>query len=541
MLRTVNLPVDLQPALYRDYLAAQQKAVSLCGGHFGDYNALRERARRVVSAWPGERARLIPLLLDYNRSIGCPPATEANIKKLADPQAVVVIAGQQAGLCTGPLYTIYKALTALKLAGRLERELAQPVVPVFWIASEDHDFAEANHFWLMDRENRLQKVNLDLPHQGEPVGMLPLPAGAAEAVLADLDCRTMPSEFKAGVLAQMRGAAALASSPAEWFARIMAGLFAETGLVFFDPLLTESRRQLAPFFCRVMEHNKEAVAALRQREKELTAAGYHLQVKREDEASLLMYMGDRRSAFLGQGDTLSTRDGTVRYGRGEILREITEKPWLFSPNVLLRPLAQDFLFPTLANITGAGELSYFAQMLPLYDLFGFTVPLLWPRPGLTIVEPRLGRHLARYGVPEEAIFAGLDAHLERVIRERTAVDIDGLFAGLQGKIKEEYTALRAELARLDSGLAILAEKNLRRVLAETGYLEQRARQLARHKNETVVKHFAGLERLLLPGGRLQERSLNLFAFLIKYGPDFWRQLWSVFPTEPGHYLFDLES
>jgi bacillithiol biosynthesis cysteine-adding enzyme BshC len=537
MLKTVVLPKDLQPALYRDYLAAREVALSLFGGHFADSAARRERAGRVASSYRGDRGRLVAMLLDYNRRMGCTALVEAQIAKLADRESVAVIAGQQAGLCTGPLYTVYKALTAVKLAGRLEEELARPVVPVFWIAGEDHDFAEANHFWLTDKENRLQKVSLDLPHQGEPVGMLNLDAKAVNAALADLDQATMATEFKEDIMAMLRETAAPSASPAEWFARVMAGLFGETGLVLFDPLLPESRLMLSPFFRLVVERNREAAAALLAREAEITAAGYHLQVEREEEGSLLMFMGERRTALLRQGDSFGTRDGATVFVGEQILDTIREKPRLFSPNVLLRPPAQDFLFPTLAYIPGAGELSYFAQLLPLYGVFGLTPPLLWPRAGLTIVEPRLGRHLERYGIPGEDIFSSLDRRLERAVRERTAVDIEGLFASLQGKIKEEYAFLAGELARLDSGLAGLTAKNLQRVLKETGYLEQRARQAARRKNDAVVGHFAGLERSLLPHGRLQERTLNLFPFLIKYGPDFRQKLWSEFPDQPGHYLF----
>ncbi len=537
MLETVALPDDLQPALYRDYLAARDGALSLFGCHFAHSEVWRERADRVASSFRGDRGRLVAMLLDYNRRLGCTALVEDRIAKLADREAVAVIAGQQAGLCTGPLYTVYKALTAVKLAGKLEAELARPVVPVFWIAGEDHDFAEANHFWLVDKENRLQKISLELPHQGEPVGMLSLAAKAVNTVLAKLDQWTMATEFKNNILAMLRETAAPSASPAEWFARIMAGLFGETGLVLFDPLLPESRLMLSPFFEMVVERNKETAAALLAREGDITAAGYHLQVEREEEASLLMFMGERRTALLRQDGCFGTRDGSTVLEREQILKAIREQPWLFSPNVLLRPPAQDFLFPTLAYIPGPGELSYFAQLLPLYGVFGLTPPLLWPRAGLTIVEPRLGRHLERYGIPGRDIFRGLEGHLERAVREKTAVDIDGLFTSLKGKIKEEYAFLAAELTRLDSGLAGLADKNLLRVLAETDYLEQRARQAARRKNDAVVSHFSALEQSLLPHGRLQERSLNLFPFLIKYGPDFWQKLLSEFPEAPGHYLF----
>jgi bacillithiol synthase len=481
------------------------------------------------------------MLLAYNRKMGCSSKTEEQIKKLADPRSVAVLTGQQAGLCTGPLYTVYKAISAVKLSQKLELQWGRPVVPIFWIASEDHDFSEANHFSLLDRENRLQRIRLEVEHKGEPVGMLTLDKGAAARVVEELAGHVQISEFSEAALDFLRDTAEASATPAQWFARIFSILFADRGLVLFDPLLPESRRMLIPFYLKAVERVAEAGETLREREQALLAAGYPLQVEREEEASLLMYISGKRSALYRRGSDFATRDGAAVFSKESLCRLIEEEPEKISPNVLLRPLAQDSLFPTIVYIPGAGEFSYFAQLLPLYRIFGLTPPVLQPRGGLTVIEPRLKRYLERYGLPEQDILGGLDGYLKKTLTAKAGVDLDAVFGRLRGKIEEEYRLLRQELSRLDGQLPGLTDKNMQRVWTEIEYLRQKAEQQAKKKNETVVRHFDNLEQALLPLGRLQERVLNIFPFMIKYGPDFGQKIYREFPAEPGHHLFYYEQ
>ncbi|MCL5981119.1 MAG: bacillithiol biosynthesis cysteine-adding enzyme BshC [Firmicutes bacterium] len=537
MLKSNPLPEEYTPALYSDYLAALPQARSFLGVHFSEPGIFAETADKVIAAYRGERRRLSAMLLDYNRALGCSEETQSQAERLSDPRAVAVLAGQQAGLCGGPLYTVYKALAAVKLARRLETELSRPVVPVFWVASEDHDFSEANHFWMLDREDRLRRVDLALPHRGEPVGKLVLPREVMEQVVTSLGELAWESEFSGDVLALLSETGALSATPADWFARLLARLFAAEGLVFFDPLLPQAREMLSPFFSETLAQQDEIRGALLTREAALQASGYPIQVEREEGASLLMWMGERRSALYFRKGNFATRDAAVSFSAAELQELAAASPESLSPNVLLRPLAQDRLFPTVAYIPGPGELAYFAQLLPLYAIFGQQPPVLMPRPGLTVVEPRLSRYIKRYGITENSLLSDVEGYLQQALSRQSGVDLDALFVRLRRQLQQEYADLGGALGHLDSSLVGLAEKNLQHVYAEIAYLQKAALEKERQKGETVVRHFASLKQSLLPRGLLQERVLSFFPFQCKYGPAFWHRLKEEFPEAPGHYLF----
>ncbi|MBT9172407.1 MAG: putative cysteine ligase BshC [Syntrophomonadaceae bacterium] len=538
MLKPYALPPETLSALYRDYLTGLPRAVDFLGRHYADVRAFGETADRVTAAYQGERRGVADMLLAYNREMGSSAKTLENAEKLADPRALAVLAGQQAGLCGGPLYTVYKAIAAVKLADSLEKKLGCPVVPVFWVASEDHDFSEANHLWLMDKENRLQRVNLDLEHRGEPVGRLLFDESAVSQVVGKVAELLQESEFSGEVLEMLNETGKASFTPADWFARLFARLFADEGLVLFDPLLPQAREMLAPFFAEVAARQTEIKDTLQAAEANIRAAGYPLQVEREENASLLMWMGEQRSALYFRNGRFATRDGAVSFSTTALRESALTTPEKLSPNVLLRPLAQDRLFPTAAYLLGPGELGYFAQMLPLYSLFGIPRPVLVPRPGLTIVEPRLARYIRRYEIAEDNLLDGrLDSAMQKTVSRQNGIDVDALFSRLRRQMQEEYEGLQKELARLDKELVGLAEKNLQHVYAETAYLQKAAREKSRQKNEVIIRHFNALKQSLLPRELLQERVLNVIPFLCKYGPSFWQELKAEFPVMPGHYLY----
>jgi bacillithiol biosynthesis cysteine-adding enzyme BshC len=537
MLIPYSLPDEAVSSLGRDYMHSRQAVMQFYRRHYSDNQVFSTTADEVTLSYRGDRALLVQTLLEYNRKLGCSAATVEQINRLADPGALAVLVGQQAGLCGGPLYTVYKAIAAVKLARRLERELSRPVVPVFWVASEDHDFQEVNHMWVLDRANQLQRIELELEHRGEPLGMLPLTDAGPAAVIDRFASLNPESEFSGDILGLLNQTRLLSATPAEWFARIFTTLFADEGLALFDPLLPSIRQMLVPFFREAISRREECRVVLRKRDDALRKAGYPLQVTREPEASLLMLNDGTRRALQWQGDRFATRDGLQSYSADELSELADRSPLLLSPNVLLRPLMQDRLFPTLAFIAGPGELAYFAQLLPLYTVFGMEPPVLVPRPGLTVVEPRFAGYIQRYEIPEEGLLFDLDRNLERVIRQRTGVDMEEVFGRLCRQVRDEYACVKQELSRISHPLGELCEKNLARVCNEITYLRDKAELEAREKNEIVARHFKNMELSFRPLGKLQERVLTYFPFEIKYGPHFWWSLLAEFPDSPGHYLF----
>ncbi len=537
MLTPYSLPENDYSALYRDFLSSMPQSIRFLGRHYSDTDAFKEKAEEVCAAFTGDRQRLFALLSTYNRELDCSAQTMAQIEKLKDFQAVTVLTGQQAGLLGGPLFTVYKAISAVKHARNLEKILARPVVPIFWIASEDHDFSEANHCWMLGRENELQRIELELKHTGQPVGMLSLTDVVGSDIIKRIAAFSMKTDFSGDVRALLEKAFLSSQTPADWFARIMVKLFADEGLVMFNPLLTEARKILSPFYVKVVEKMDAAQEALDLRENALQSAGYPLQVERDRDASLLMHVKENRAALFYKDGYYTTRDGMVGYSRNELLELAENSPQSLSPNVLLRPLAQDSLFPTVTYIPGPGELAYFAQATALYPVLGQIAPILCPRPGLTIVEPRVAKHIKRYEIDEKCLLSKLDQFLKRELRKIINVDLDEIFGRLRCNLAVEYQGLKKDLRSIDGQLAELAEKNLQHLFGEIKYLENQAQREAKNKNSVIVRHFADMQRSLRPQGKLQERIINIFAFQIKYGPDFWRKLLDEFPVAPGHYLF----
>lgn len=537
MLKPYLLPTDFVQGIYKDYLDNQPQAQRFLGKHYTEPEVFFEKAERVSAGFRGNRELLASMLLSYNRELGCSDAVITQIEKMRQSNTVAVLCGQQAGLLTGPLYTIYKAAAAVKLASRLEKELQRPVVPIFWIAAEDHDFSEANHCYILDQENRPQRLQLELAHEGEPVGQMALTQEAGRDVLESLADAVLQTEFVPEILSLLEETRQASATPADWFARIMARLFAAEGLVFFNPLLAEAREMIIPLFRQVIFRREVLQEALSERETALRSHGYALQVEREPDATFLMYLDKKRTALYFRDGRFTTRDGSLSFSEEELLRLADTSPGSLSPNVLLRPLVQDALFPTVAFIPGPGETAYFAQVMALYPVFGIEPPVLSPRPGLTLVEPRLVRYIEKYEIAERELLGDLDGTLTRELKKRNELDIDSVFAHLRSHLAVEYDHLKGELSRLNPQLNTLADKNLQHVYNQVRYLEDKAQEAYKKKNEGIIRHFAALSQTLNPNNKLQERVFSILPFLMKYGPEFWEQLLTEFPDQPGHYLF----
>ncbi|NLM46457.1 MAG: bacillithiol biosynthesis cysteine-adding enzyme BshC [Firmicutes bacterium] len=528
-----------EEGFYHDYLHGEPQAATFLAGHFREAGIFAARSEAVAAAYGRDRTKLTEILLAYNRAAGCTEETEKQIKKFLDPRAVAVLCGQQAGLLTGPLYTVYKALAAVKLAARLEGELARPVVPVFWVASEDHDFAEANHCYVLGRDNRPQKVELPLEHKGEPVGRLALTAEAGRAVLERLREVLPQTEFVPGLLAWLEESLRQSATPADWFARLLLKLAGPLGLVLYDPLLDGGRRLAAPLLAEAVRKREPLEEALRRREAELKASGYRLQVEREAGATLLMLVREKRSALFYKDGSFWTRDGKLVCREGELAALALAEPEKVSPNVLLRPLVQDYLFPTAAVVLGPGEVAYYAQALAAYPVLGLLPPVVLPRPGLTVLEPRLMRYIRRYHVPEEVLLqeGELAAYRDKLLKETSGVDPEAIFARLRRRLAVEYKDIREILGQINPQLEELADKNLQLLYGQIAFLQERAEAELKRKNEVMLRHFTLLAEGITPFSRPQERVLNICTYLARYGPQWWQKLAEEFPAGGSHYLY----
>lgn len=526
----MRIPVDQLPALSKlatDYYEAFDNVAEFFNGDFRDpaaYVRLIERLRHSSFG----RERLAAVLDDQNRSRGCGPETLRNINALVEEDAVVVVTGQQVGLFSGPLYTIYKALTAIKLAQRLSERTDACVVPVFWMATDDHDFAEANHADVVDRSGELLRISYEdekrLP--GFPVGGLEFSAEITNCVAA-LDEATAPSEFKEGVLTALKEAYRPGNTFGEAFHRWMTHLFGEFGLIFIDPshpeLLALARKVLVT---EVEERSPSSRCAI-QASRRLIEKGYSPQVQQQ-EGKLNLFLADpARHAIHMEGDDLRIEGTGLMLARGELVQMARDTPQNLSPNVLLRPLVQDSILPTVAYVGGPGEIAYFAQLRHAYERYGVSMPIVYPRTGFTFIERHDRAVMKDLSLGISDVWGGLSEKRNELAADEIPLPLSQALDEATEGLEQNLNAVVEEAASLDAGLAQAAAGAHRKMQHQMDLIRQKTLRAARRKADVVGKRLGRLERKLCPKGKLQERVLNVTPYLIKYGPDWLRQLYEA--------------
>lgn len=458
-------------------------------------------------------------LRETNLEFGCGTAALEAIEQL-EGGAPAVITGQQAGLLTGPLYTVYKAASAVILARELSRCFDTPVVPVFWLASEDHDFQEVRSSWFPVGEE-LKQVVFPGSYSLTPAAEIPLTPVEVREVADQLAALLPVTDFTSSVLKMIVESGG--SSFSSWCGGLLSRLFRDAGLVILDSCGLPVRLAAVPVFVTALEAGGEVHVLLADKAADMKAAGRAPSLHVPLEHSHIFFMhGQQRLALLRNGDRFYDRGGNVALSLQDLLGLAKNSPWTLSPNVVLRPLVQERVLPVLAVIAGPGELAYLDQMASVFPLFGLQKPPVFPRLGGTLLEPSILRLLDKYGLTWVEVEQGLEAWLQQQLDEPLA--ISEAFSALRGQISEGYGALLPGLAAIDKQLPELGAMNLEKVLDQVKWLERRARASQRQKHNQLLRHVRRLQTALTPGGGQQQRVHNPFWYINKYGPEFIRTL-----------------
>jgi bacillithiol biosynthesis cysteine-adding enzyme BshC len=498
----------------------------------------QERRRLVRDHYQTDREALVRILTAYNRRLGVGEKALANLELLKQKNAVLVVTGQQAGVLTGPLYTIYKAITAIQLAAGKTTELGVPVIPAFWVAAEDHDFAEIDHLYIIDRVQQPVKLRLDQEPEGKfSVGHIPVNE-AVFRLIDEMDAATNPSEWKGEMLAELKRLAREQGNFADWFAAVMAWLFKNTGLVLINPLIPELRAFMKDIFADFILRHEEVQASYNVGLERVKARGYAPQVeKSEEHLHLFRYVDGERLPLLKTGDRVTVRGRELYWSIPELAREARENPCLFSPNVVLRPVAQDRLLPLLAYIAGPGEISYYALYKDIYPLFGMSMPVICPRINITLVERAVQKLLGRYSLGFADVISGLDTRLQEYLRGQDKLDIAGTFTEYKENFRRSYLELIEHLAAMDKGLRAAGEETMGKIMHQIGHFESKTMKVHRKNCDEAVGHFEKLALNLYPRQNWQERVYNIFPYLFKYGLSFIDELAGTdFPDNNCHKL-----
>ncbi len=459
------------------------------------------------------RTALAEALRNYHHSLGLlTPVLKKQLERLSLPQAKVVVAGQQAGLLGGPAFSVHKAADAILLARQLDT-LEVPVLPIFWIASQDHDSLEVASTTLVDRQERIFHLHLPLP-QGRPIGRIALEPGWVAGIVQQLQDFDAPSDFKNQVLERFQQAAQGAVSYADWFAKLISQLLGEFGLLILDPM----HPALAPLFASgikaELQNPLEGPALIEAAAHLLLERGYTPQLRRPKGATNLFLEGDDGQRRLLRFDGKFFH-AERRYTRLELENILEQDPSRITPAAGLRPIIQDSALPCAALVMGPGEIAYLAQLKGVYELHGLAQPLIWPRLSITWLEPPATRILNKYGLSAATFQADPRGSLERVLLERSGQA--EIFRHSLSQLEATFNTLLAQIPTLDPTLRGATEKAKQHNQNTLERLEQNlARSLFRAETE-LESQMKRLEHFLLPLGVPQERELNFFSLMMKHG------------------------
>ncbi|HZG61193.1 MAG TPA: bacillithiol biosynthesis cysteine-adding enzyme BshC [Anoxybacillus sp.] len=481
-------------------------------------NDLKERA------YP--RQKLVEHLLRYHQKFTVSKKTLDNIHRLLDPESVVVIGGQQAGLLTGPLYTIHKIISILKFAKQQEKALKVPVVPVFWIAGEDHDFAEVNHVYVVENEKIKKKTYPYTFSEKRMVADLPIDRQRCFEWVKEVVETYGETDVTNQLLSFIEESLGEAETIVDFFASLILRLFASEGLVVINAADSELRAIERDFFLRLLNRHREITKLVLAQQEELNKIGYKKTLDVQEQSVHLFYHHNGERLLLEYDDQVQQfrskkREVSFTYTYEELISLVETKPQLFSNNVVTRPLMQEYLFPTLAFIGGPGEIAYWAELKQAFSLFEFRMPPVVPRLNITIVERSVHTDIEEVGLTVSAVLQGaIEQAKKNWLRNQFKYPLEELFANAKANIEEIHRPLREIGMEIDRGLADLLTKNANFLQSQIDFLHQTLQRRLEQKYETELRKFARIEMALLPNRAPQERIWNIFYYMNKHGLDF---------------------
>jgi len=485
--------------------------VSAFYAHRPNFESVKQVAQSL--AFPTERRKEIAAILrQQNASLGSGAATQRNLDRL-EQGAVVVVSGQQVGLFSGPAYAFYKALTAVQIAQELT-EAGVPAVPVFWMATEDHDLDEVRHVGWFE-SGKLTRFELPAEDpRGRPVGQVRL--GAAIEALSQEAVRALSGPASESIANALLQSYRPDETYGSAFGKLFARLLTEQGLILLNPLDADLHRLAAPLFQKALEDRDLLNEKLLQRGKELEAAKLEVQVKVTSRSTLLFTFrnAQRQAISVSNG---KFKSGDASWTRDELVHLAHSEPETFSPNALLRPVVQDYLLPTAAYIGGPAEICYLAQSQVIYQHLLGRMPVVLPRSGFTVLDAKGEKLAQKYGLCIENLWAGP----QELRRKMEAVSVPKTLARTferdKSKIESMLEELGKEIETLDPTLQGAVGTARNKISFQLENLQRKTGRALDEKAGLLAEHERFLEDLLYPNKNLQSRELCLLPFLARWG------------------------
>lgn len=480
----------------------------------------------ISSARQVNREKLVSIIKTQYTGKAPSSKTSKNIELLWKENTLAIVTGQQLGILGGPLYTIYKIITAIKLANHLkERFDSFNFVPLFWLEGDDHDFNEVRCINIINNSNQLFKISYgeEIPGDeiGQSVGLLDFDE-KINVFLTELEQQLRDTEFKHDLINQIKNIYTSGKSIKEAFRELIHLFFDEYGLIIFDPQDKAVKEILKPVF-------KKELLEYRFRSEESVKVSaelddiYHAQVKVKPINLFINYENGRHSLEPDEEDFKLKRK-RKRFSKDEILTLLENEPQNFSPNVLFRPICQDYILPTAFYIGGPSEIAYFAQVMPLYDFFNVPVPIIYPRSSATILEKGLSNALEKFNLQINEIFSDPEYVKQKIVKNMDETPLEEIFSSASKNTEIIFDNLKEKLFSVDKTTSDSVQRYREKSLNNLEELKAKSIQAQKKKYEVTLKQIDKLTSILFPNENLQERELNFIYFLNKYGMDFLKKI-----------------
>ncbi|HWO77422.1 MAG TPA: bacillithiol biosynthesis cysteine-adding enzyme BshC [Bacillus sp. (in: firmicutes)] len=526
--------------LAQDYMNQKESVLSLFPYHFCKNDVLLKRWESLKGrSYPRDDIKLA--IQDYMEPFGLTPEIEQSLHKLENIDATVIIGGQQAGLLGGPLYTIHKIVALIKHAQMAEKELGKPVVPVFWIAGEDHDYEEVNHVFIRNQHQWNKSVYPEKLLKKTMVSDIPLNQPVSAAWVKEVLRQLGETPYTSELQATLNYCIQQAKTFTEFFTAFIHSLFKDYGLLLIDACHPTLRKLEQPLFVKIVEEGPQIALDIAKDQAEIVNMGYKPSLELDPQTIHLFITlhGERELLFYDQEQKLYfTKSGSVKWNKEELLAHVEQYPQHFSNNVATRPLSQELLFPTLGFIGGPGEIAYWCELRSVFKRFEMDMAPVIPRMQITYMESSVVKKLHQYGISyEEVIRTGMKEIKAEYLKERSPIHLFESVEETSNQIRSKYEELVGKVKEFDKGLLPILHKNEKFVIDQLHFLEEFIWKQLEKRNQKVLSDFDELDAFLHPFGGLQERIWNVCYFINQYGFDWLKQVMALeLESGANHYV-----
>jgi len=516
-----------QNKLLNDFLNGKESISSFFGANPLNKEEMEFRIKNVMNR-SYNRQGLVDALELFHQKHRASIESQENMKKLRNEDTFVVIGGQQAGLLTGPLYTIHKIISIIQLAKKYEDEFNISVVPVFWIAGEDHDIDEINHIHTVDDHEVKKQTYYHKDNHSFSATKTKLDQKEMKNWIQKIVKTFEETNYTNDLIDDLNKTLEESVTFVDFFAKLLFKLFAKEGLVLIDADDPNIRALEGLMFEDMVSKQDIVRSVLKDTKSKLIKAGYQETLQISEQSIHLFYHSKEGRQLLEVGESegiIQTKNKSYQFTNGELLKLANEQPTLLSNNVVTRPIMQEYLFPTLAFVGGPGEIAYWAELKDIFEVFGLEMPPVFLRHMFTIFERNIVSSMEDFSLGiDESLQVSLEEKKNSWVKAQTSVDYKSVFDQSRKALLELHEPLQEVTKEVAPNLNDFSKKNYLKIEEQILLLERKIEESILIRHEEQIAKWNRIIHSISPNGRPQERVLNIYYYINKYGPDFVHQL-----------------